>query len=99
LHSPIFTGDIEMAKAKEVKTKLSREDMQDVIKGGGSVLHGGEIITNADDLPDEIDLAETDEELAAATAKVEDEEKAVAVKKEKAASKSSGSKSGRKSNK
>lgn len=75
-----------MAK-KEARTKLSREDMVKVIKGGGSVLHGGEIITDIKALPDAADLAETDEELADAAAEVEAEEKKVAAKKAKVQSK------------
>jgi hypothetical protein len=92
-----------MAKAKEVKTDLSRKDMERVIKGGGSVLYGGEIITSVKGLPDEADLAETDEQLAAAAAKIEEEEKTVAAKKAKVetktASRSSSKSSSKKSNK
>lgn len=73
--------------AKVARTKLSREDMVKVIKGGGSVLHGGEIITDIKALPDAADLAETDEELADAAAEVDAEEKKVAAKKTKLQSK------------
>jgi hypothetical protein len=88
------TGDIPMAKKEKApaRTRLSRKDMENVIKVGGSVLHDGEIITKVDELPDEIDLAETDEELAAATEAIEQEEAKVASKKTKAAGKTSGGK-------
>jgi hypothetical protein len=85
--------------AKEVKTRLTRKDMENVIAGGGSVLHDGEIITKIKGLPDELDLAETPEELEEATANLDQEEKALATKKSKAASKSgnkAASKSGNK---
>lgn len=36
---------------------LSRAQMEDVIRNGGSVLHGGRIITRAEHLPTEADLA------------------------------------------
>ncbi len=86
-----------MAKDKApARTKLSRSDMEDVIKRGGSVMHDGEIITKISDLPDEVDLAETPEEIAAAEAKVDAEEKAVADKKAKVASKASAKKSAKK---
>lgn len=78
-----------MAKQKKVRTKLTRADMEDIIKGGGSVLHDGELITDLKSLPDEVDLAETDAELAEAEEKIAGEEEAVATKKTKAASKRS----------
>lgn len=70
------------------KETLSRKDMEAVIAGGGSVMHGGQIHTSVATLPDAVDLAETDEEIAAAAADVEAEEQQVAAKKEKVANKS-----------
>lgn len=37
---------------------LSRSEMEAVISGGGSVLHGGRIITRVQDLPSEAELAQ-----------------------------------------
>lgn len=51
--------------AEQQKTRLSRKDMEEVIKGGGSVLHDGRIITSVEDLPKPEELAETDAERAA----------------------------------
>jgi chromosome segregation ATPase len=45
---------------------MTRNEMAKTIKGGGSVLLKGRIITSVDDLPEEEDLAETDEQKAAA---------------------------------
>lgn len=78
-----------MAKSKEVRTKLSRADMEEIIKGGGSVLHDGELITDLKSLPDAVDLAETDAELAEVENSLAEEEAAVATKKSKVASKKS----------
>lgn len=72
---------------KEVKTELSRADMEAIIARGESVMHGGQIHTSTATLPDEIDLAESEEDTAAAEAKIEAEEKALAAKKEKVAAK------------
>lgn len=46
----------------EQKTRLSRADMEETIKGGGSVLLDGRIVTNVADLPNPEELAETEEE-------------------------------------
>lgn len=40
--------------------KITRQGMEHVIRGGGSVLHNGRIIAQAQDLPSEVDLAGTD---------------------------------------
>lgn len=37
---------------------LSRNEMEQVIRGGGSVLHGGRIISRVQDLPNDADLAQ-----------------------------------------
>lgn len=47
---------------------LSRSEMEAIIAGGGSVLHGGRIITRVADLPSELDLAAGDPEREAAAA-------------------------------
>lgn len=50
-----------MAKEKNpVRTDLSRSDMEKIIKGGGSVMVNGEIVTKVEYLPD------TDESIGAA---------------------------------
>lgn len=46
---------------KTVNSRLTRAGMEKVIRDGGSVMHGREIITNVDDLPSEAELAEGDE--------------------------------------
>ena len=43
---------------------MTRKEMEAVIKGGGSVLHGGKVITSIADLPQQEDLAQTDTEKA-----------------------------------
>jgi hypothetical protein len=40
---------------------LSREEMERVIREGGSVLYGGRTISRLEDLPNEVDLAQGDE--------------------------------------
>lgn len=40
---------------------LSREEMERVIREGGSVLYGGRTISRVQDLPNEVDLAQGDE--------------------------------------
>lgn len=50
---------------------LNRQQMEEVIRNGGSVLHGGRVITNIAKLPSAADLATTDEEIAAAEAEAE----------------------------
>jgi hypothetical protein len=44
---------------------LSRDEMVKIIAGGGSVLHGGRIISREADLPSEADLAQGDPARAA----------------------------------
>lgn len=39
---------------------LTREDMEQVIRGGGSILHKGQHLTRIEHLPTEADLAEGD---------------------------------------
>jgi hypothetical protein len=55
----------EMAK-QPVKTELTREEMEAVIRGGGSVcIGGGEVISRIADLPDDEDsIAAAEQELA-----------------------------------
>lgn len=78
--------------AKEVKEKLSRADMEEVIKGGGSVMVDGQIITSVKGLPDDVDLAETEEEIAAAEEALAAQEQEVAAKKAKAKKKAAAKK-------
>jgi hypothetical protein len=75
-----------------VKTDLTRTEMEAVIASGGSVMHGGQIHTSAETLPDAIDLATTDEDAEAAEAAIAEEEKTLAAKKEKVAAKKSAAK-------
>jgi hypothetical protein len=42
--------------------KLTRQGMESVIASGGSVMHGGKVITRIEHLPDEADLAQGDEQ-------------------------------------
>jgi hypothetical protein len=62
---------------KNARTELTRQEMEKIIKGGGSVMIGGNIITKVSGLP------ETEESLAAAESELE-------ARKAKAASGSSG---------
>jgi hypothetical protein len=62
---------------KNARTELTRQEMEKIIKGGGSVMIGGEIISKIGDLP------ETEESLAAAESDLE-------ARKAKAASSGSG---------
>jgi hypothetical protein len=56
--------------ANKVKTDLSRAEMEAVIKGGGSVLHGGVVHTSSGTLPeDEESLATAEKELEKRRAK------------------------------
>jgi hypothetical protein len=45
---------------------LSREEMERVIREGGSVLYQGRIVARVEDLPNEVDLAQGDAEKQAA---------------------------------
>jgi hypothetical protein len=47
---------------------LSRQQMENVINGGGSVLHKGRLITRIENLPSAMALAKTPEEKEAAKA-------------------------------
>jgi hypothetical protein len=48
-----------MAKAKNPNRpeRLSRKDMEDLIKSGQSIIHDGQMITRVEDLPTDVDLA------------------------------------------
>lgn len=48
------------------KDRLNHDDMKKVIEDGGAVLYRGNTITRVDDLPSAAELAETDEDRAAA---------------------------------
>lgn len=72
-----------MPKAKEIKKTLSRAEMEAIIRGGGAIHHGGEIITSIADLPDDVDLAANEEDLEAAAAALEAEEDALFEKRRK----------------
>jgi hypothetical protein len=52
---------------------LTRQQMVDVINGGGSVLHNGQILTHVSQLPGEEVIAQTEEEKAEAAAKLKSE--------------------------
>lgn len=52
---------------------LTRQQMVDVINGGGSVLHNGQILTHISQLPGEEVIAQTEEEKAEAAAKLKSE--------------------------
>ena len=46
-----------MAKTRNRPERLSRKDMEDLIKSGQSIIHDGQMITRCEDLPTEVDLA------------------------------------------
>jgi hypothetical protein len=48
--------------ARDERGQLTRDAMVATINAGGSVIHGGELITNVDDLPTEAELAKGDAE-------------------------------------
>jgi hypothetical protein len=49
---------------RDPEGRLTREGMEAIIKGGGSVMHGGEPVTDLDALPTAADLARGDERRA-----------------------------------
>jgi hypothetical protein len=57
-----------------VKTDLTRAEMEAIIRGGGSIHHGGKLITKIAELPDDVDLAQSNDDLEAAAEQLEREE-------------------------
>lgn len=54
-------GEIEGTIHRDSQGRLTREAMERALKGGGSVLHGGEPVTDLEALPSAAELARGDE--------------------------------------